>query len=151
MELEVGWRGRVSAGGIMRWILIGVFAAVAVLCMTAGTFGAPPQNLDFEQEPRNGSIPGWFIPPVCAQAGWSGNIIEEKPAQGSWCLEMMQHRPEASPAGGASGRPACSHPDFQCQLCCVRYRETQGFQRPVDRPRAQHGGSDGEVQFERLL
>lgn len=86
----------------MRRLLARVVMAALIPLTVISARAAPPQNLDFEQEPRDGSIPGWFIPPVCEKAGWSGNIIEQNPAQGGLCLEMMLHRPEGSPAGGAA-------------------------------------------------
>ncbi len=101
-------RGTGAAGGwaareaIMPRLLAQVLMVGALLFIAASALAAPPQNLDFEQEPRDGAIPGWFIPPVCEKAGWSGNVIEVNPAQGSLCLEMMLNRPEGSPAGGTA-------------------------------------------------
>lgn len=79
-------------------------ALMAILCwsLVLHASAAPPQNLGFEEEPRDGAIPGWFIPPVCVRGGWSGNIVDEIPAQGNWCLSMTRSQPEGGAAGGAA-------------------------------------------------
>jgi hypothetical protein len=77
------------------------FVAIFVLafaCRPAHAGG--PQNLGFEDSGK-GDIPGWFIPPVCAEAGWNATIVPDRPAEGKSCARLSRDAAKDAPQPGA--------------------------------------------------
>lgn len=63
---------------------------VGVLALVSGVLAAPPTNLGFEDTAKDDVLPGWFVPPMCANGGWSATVTDKNPAEGTRALELSR-------------------------------------------------------------
>src|SRR5262245_56249520 len=70
-------------------------AALAMIVLLGGARAAEPTgpvNLNFEEGDRGQMPKGWLLPPVCAQAGYSATLTDDRPKSGKQCVLITKDR-----------------------------------------------------------